>query len=426
MKQQYTDETRVVQKPGHDAGHSPRRLKPGTFRSLGRSFLATLISLSMVLSLTPVGAIAQDPTGAAAPTEAPAAAGDSTSTAAQPDEGTTASSSDDEPAPSASDDGDKTSSSDDKTSSSKDSDDKSSSSKDSDGKSSSDKTSSSKDSDDKSSSDAKKTEGATPTPTPTDAPDEDKKPAASKTATAGPVTVTVEVGENVFAEGWTLEAKSVPADDVKDTIATVDPDAQVVTAVDLIVRDKDNNEIGLPEGKTAKVTLSGANAPSDDVAVYRLAGGASRVGTSTATANTQVFSTDTFAPTFAVAAKVAKDDASYPAATFSDSANGVTVNVEAPEGALPEGAKMVVTGVGSDDVKAAVEGAIGGEAVEIKAVDITFTDKDDNKIEPRIPVNVSMSGVSAGENQELHALHIKDGNATEVAETGAGASAATF
>ena len=231
------------------------------------------------------------------------------------------------------------------------------------------------------------------TPTPTDAPDEDKKPAASKTATAGSVTVTVEVGEDVFAEGWTLQARSVPVDDVKDTIAATDPDVQVVTALDLFVYDKDNNEIGLPAGKTAKVTFADAGAPSDDVAVYRLVGSTQKVNTLVANANRQEFDADKLDPTFVITAKVAEDNAAFPATTFEGSANGVTVNVEAPEGALPEGAKMVVTGVGSDEVIDAVNGAVEGEVSEqdVHAVDITFKNEAGEEIELAKPVNVKLT-----------------------------------
>ncbi|MDO4851688.1 MAG: InlB B-repeat-containing protein, partial [Actinomycetota bacterium] len=409
MKQQHTDDARNVQQGRHGTERSTRRLKAGAFRGWGRSLLAIAMSLSMVLSLTPVGALAQPPAEAAA-TGAPAnaTAEEPTGAAAQPDQGTATSPTDDKPAASSS--GSASSSSD-------------KASKGADGKS----------------SDAKKADSATPkptkaagptptegaTPTPTDVP----KPAASKTASAGSVTVTVEVGEDVFAEGWTLEARSVPADDVKGTISTVDPDAQVVTALDLTVRDRDGHEVGLPSGKTAKVTFSGTDAPSDDVAVYRIAESTQKVSTRVANANKQEFAADKLDPTFVVTAQVAKDEAVYPAASFSDSANGVTVNVEAPEGALPEGAKMVVTGVGSADVIDAVNDAVEGEVSEqdVHAVDITFKDAAGEEIEPAKPVNVKLTTDAIKDAEAPAVVHIDDaGSASVVADQKAGGSEMVF
>ena len=70
-----------------------------------------------------------------------------------------------------------------------------------------------------------------------------------------------------------------------------------------------------------------------------------------------------------------KEEVKYPADTFKGSAGGVSVVINAPEGALPEGTKLTVTPVAASEVQDAVEGAIGGEASSITAVDINFSYK---------------------------------------------------
>ncbi len=90
-----------------------------------------------------------------------------------------------------------------------------------------------------------------------------------------------------------------------------------------------------------------------------------------------------------------EDEEGYPAVTLSKTVNGVTVTLSAPAGALPEGAKLSVTGVSRQDVFAAVGEKLESEGKELTdavAFDVTPLDKDGNEIQPRKAVTVTFSG----------------------------------
>lgn len=108
-----------------------------------------------------------------------------------------------------------------------------------------------------------------------------------------------------------------------------------------------------------------------------------------------------------------EEEPEYPADTFKGSAGGVSVVIDAPEGALPEGTKMVVKAVSADSVQSAVEDAIGAEVAKIKAVDISFH-YDGKEIEPKKAVKVHMnaSGMANEGNQSI--VHIADNGSAEV------------
>ncbi|MBQ3322129.1 MAG: hypothetical protein IJH05_04720 [Firmicutes bacterium] len=115
-----------------------------------------------------------------------------------------------------------------------------------------------------------------------------------------------------------------------------------------------------------------------------------------------------------------EEEEGFPAQDFSGEANGVSVKVSAPKGALPEGTKMSVKGVSADQVQAAVEGLVDGEVANLKAVDISFK-CDGKEIEPKKAVSVHMtaSGVEADK-----VVHIADsGNANVVGASTSGNSA---
>ena len=120
-----------------------------------------------------------------------------------------------------------------------------------------------------------------------------------------------------------------------------------------------------------------------------------------------------------------EEEVKYPADTFKGSAGGVSVVINAPEGALPEGTKLTVTAVSASAVQDAVEGAIGGEAASIKAVDITFSYKGE-KIEPKKAVKVHMnaSGMANEANQSV--VHIADSGSASVVTEAVSNGNATF
>ena len=113
-----------------------------------------------------------------------------------------------------------------------------------------------------------------------------------------------------------------------------------------------------------------------------------------------------------------------PAQTFRGSAGGVTVVVSAPEGAFPEGTAMKVSAVSQTEVMDAVQQAVDEEVVRVRAVDITFYDKDGKEIQPKKNVTVSMraSGMDASQDHEV--VHIgDDGDASVVGADVSGNSA---
>ena len=120
-----------------------------------------------------------------------------------------------------------------------------------------------------------------------------------------------------------------------------------------------------------------------------------------------------------------EEETEYPAQSFSGSAGDVSVSVNAPEGALPEGTKMSVTYVSADEVMGAVESAVDGEVKTVKAVDITFR-KDGKEIEPKKAVSVHMnaSGMDNEANQSI--VHIADSGAASVVTQNVNDGAATF
>jgi hypothetical protein len=125
---------------------------------------------------------------------------------------------------------------------------------------------------------------------------------------------------------------------------------------------------------------------------------------------------------------------SMPAFSFSghteEAENPVTVLAEAPEGAFPAGTSMKVKAVEDDSILSRAEDASGLEAgqseadaanttkiVKKSAVEITFTDKNGQEIEPAKPITVSMScaGLSDAEG-EPKIVHFRDDGKTETVE----------
>ncbi len=109
----------------------------------------------------------------------------------------------------------------------------------------------------------------------------------------------------------------------------------------------------------------------------------------------------------------------------------LSVSVEAPESALPEGSTMVVTPVEDNDVldaakdQAAADGALGEDAqdapasaVQAVAADITFLDADGNKVEPLVGVQVTMTTPLVAETpaDALAVVHVADDLSAQVVE----------
>ena len=113
---------------------------------------------------------------------------------------------------------------------------------------------------------------------------------------------------------------------------------------------------------------------------------------------------------------------SMPAQSFTGETGGVIVSVEAPEGAFPEGTTMVVTQVEMDDetlsnVTGAVESSGEKKVVTTQAVDISFFDAEQNLIEPKLPIKVSMKSALVSESENVALVHLAETGAAETAET---------
>ncbi|MBQ7437392.1 MAG: LPXTG cell wall anchor domain-containing protein [Oscillospiraceae bacterium] len=149
-------------------------------------------------------------------------------------------------------------------------------------------------------------------------------------------------------------------------------------------------------------------------------------------AGTVVFTSTTFSP-FAVVDLTGEEQTeettevtaeetvseSMPAAHFEAETAGVLVTVDAPEGAFPEGTTMVVSQVEMDDdtlsnITDAVESSGEKKVVTAQAVDISFFDADQNLIEPKLPIRVSMKSAIVSESENVALVHLAE---TDTAET---------
>ena len=122
----------------------------------------------------------------------------------------------------------------------------------------------------------------------------------------------------------------------------------------------------------------------------------------------------------------AKDE--YPAAELSGSAGSVSVSIRAPKGALPKDAKVKVESVNKADVIVAADDVVDGKIKDAKAANITFYDKDGNKIEPKQAVNVSFNanGLALGKNRNVYVVHIADSGGAQVVDASISGTNASF
>ena len=116
------------------------------------------------------------------------------------------------------------------------------------------------------------------------------------------------------------------------------------------------------------------------------------------------------------------EEVDYPEAYFEDNTGVVSIIVNAPEGAFPEGTTMQVKTVNSKAVEKIAEGLVDDSTGRTHAVDITFYNADGDKIEPLVPINVSMSAADIADENAVIVHMPNDGGweviDTEVAEEG--------
>lgn len=113
------------------------------------------------------------------------------------------------------------------------------------------------------------------------------------------------------------------------------------------------------------------------------------------------------------------EEVSYPAVTLSETVDGVTVTLTAPEGSLPEGVHMTVEPVHEEAIFEAVDGTLAEEGRELAsavAFDITLYDAKENELQPNKYVTVSFSNTnlsSIGDNSTIDVYRVSD-DASEV------------
>lgn len=118
---------------------------------------------------------------------------------------------------------------------------------------------------------------------------------------------------------------------------------------------------------------------------------------------------------------------SMPAQSFrATSSNGVTVKVNAPEGALPAGSTMHVTAVSAKTAKNIASQTASHEVKDAVGVDITFRDSSGKETEPAAAVDVHMYLSSKLEGDSFTVSHKADsGNVSQVSAS-ASAGGASF
>ena len=257
----------------------------------------------------------------------------------------------------------------------------------------------------------------------------------------GGATVLAEVPESILGETARLSLDDYSADDARAAILTAvnenAAEGEEREIISLYVIDIVLNVNGQPmvsESETPiRITIRakeirGMTAPK----VYQLINGtAVRIEEADfdPEAGTVSFTASGFSA-FAIADLTGEDPAdeapeetpvsvSMPAQTFEADAAGVVVTVDAPEGAFPAGTTMVVSPVEMDDdtlsnVTGAVESSGEKKVVTAQAVDISFFDAEQNLIEPKLPIKVSMKSAIVSERENVALVHLTE---TDTAKT---------
>ena len=117
------------------------------------------------------------------------------------------------------------------------------------------------------------------------------------------------------------------------------------------------------------------------------------------------------APAEQPAASAEPEQPAYPAFLGYAHVGNITVKVTAPEGALPEGTRVLAEAVHRSDVAAAVAGAVEEQGRTLEgavALDVTLVDKDGNAIQPNGSVSVSFFNAGMGEGEAVGVYRVAD------------------
>ncbi|MBQ9156228.1 MAG: LPXTG cell wall anchor domain-containing protein [Eubacterium sp.] len=112
------------------------------------------------------------------------------------------------------------------------------------------------------------------------------------------------------------------------------------------------------------------------------------------------------------AEKVSSDETVY----YESSTDHVKVYVSADKSAFPEGTTMAVRDIDDQDIIDAVAEAIGGEAGQIQAVDISFRDAEGKEIEPAVSIRVMLSSDIIAQAEAPQVVHVDDQGKAEIVE----------
>ena len=93
---------------------------------------------------------------------------------------------------------------------------------------------------------------------------------------------------------------------------------------------------------------------------------------------------------------------------YVEDENGVAVDVEAPAGALPMGADLVVSSVAPETIQADVDALLGAESNVLLAMDISFVDENGVEVHPAADVKVMLSGGALADKENLQVVHFPD------------------
>ncbi|MCR4622969.1 MAG: InlB B-repeat-containing protein [Clostridiales bacterium] len=113
-----------------------------------------------------------------------------------------------------------------------------------------------------------------------------------------------------------------------------------------------------------------------------------------------------------------------PETTAFGSASGLSVYIEAPEGAVPENAEFVIVPVDGESIRSKLEKALG-EVGDIAAVDMSFVDSEGSEIHPLKAVSVEFSFSGMEDSKIIKVAHIKDDGTVEVVYSGTPESVST-
>ena len=109
-----------------------------------------------------------------------------------------------------------------------------------------------------------------------------------------------------------------------------------------------------------------------------------------------------------------------PPAVFEGRAGDVSVNADAAEGVFPAETSMAVKSVSAASIKSIAEGLTeeDSEVVDIKAVDITFIDKDGNEVQPASleGLKIVLNADKKVEGSAYELIHILDAENAKIVE----------